>query len=229
MVREVGRAAVLAVCVGAIALLGGCGSTPTGPRPSISPVTTLPVSTPAPQATPTPTPTPAPVLSPAAVPPRSGVSECSITLEVGMDGNASPVYCPDGGINVQAWTYFEKLKPQVMALSPDSTVQQVEAAMCADLSTSTVPIETSAGELAFVTTAGSSSASQTSRRPFPVSAQAVRTQPAGDRCTAPAGIDRPVRTRHTDGCARDRCHVDRRRCSHPGRPIRLLVRGADTR
>ena len=66
-----------------------------------------------------------------------------------MDGNASPVYCPDGGINVQAWTYFEKLKPQVMALSPDSTVQQVEAAMCADLSDSTVPIETSAGELAF--------------------------------------------------------------------------------
>ncbi|HEY6469889.1 MAG TPA: hypothetical protein VI434_08980 [Candidatus Dormibacteraeota bacterium] len=79
----------------------------------------------------------------------SGVSECSLTLEVGMDGNASPVFCADGGINVLAWNYFEKLKPRVMTLGPSATVQQVEAAMCSDLNTSTIPIETSAGELAF--------------------------------------------------------------------------------
>lgn len=67
-----------------------------------------------------------------------------------MDGNASPVLCPGGGINVLAWNYFEKNKPRVMALSSTATVQQVEAAMCSDLATSTVPIETSAGELAFL-------------------------------------------------------------------------------
>ena len=37
-----------------------------------------------------------------------------------------------------------------MVLTPTATVQQVEAAMCSDLATSTVPIETSAGELAFL-------------------------------------------------------------------------------
>src|ERR1700685_2894203 len=101
--RKVGRGALMAACAGAMALLGACASTPNGSGPSISPVTTPLIFAPTSQATPTPQPTPtptaAPILSPAAVPPLSGVSECSITLEVGMDGNASPVYCPDGGIN----------------------------------------------------------------------------------------------------------------------------------
>jgi hypothetical protein len=132
----------------AVAALAACGSASGGPTgPSASPVTTLPVATSTPQATPTPTPEPA--LPPAAVPPASGVSECSVVLQIGADGNASPVFCPDGGINVMAWTYFAKLNTLVMALSSDADVQQVETAMCTDLKNSTIPIETSAGQLAF--------------------------------------------------------------------------------
>jgi hypothetical protein len=83
------------------------------------------------------------------VPPATGVTECSLTLQIGQDGNAGPVLCPDGGINVLAWNYFAKLSPLVLALSPAASVQQVETAMCTDLKTSTTPIETSAGQLAF--------------------------------------------------------------------------------
>ncbi len=153
MNRKVGREALLAVCVGAVAMLAACGSTPAATGPSISPVTTPLIFAPTSQATPTPqptpTPTPAPALPPAAVAPASGVSECSVALEIGADGNASPVFCPDGGINVLAWNYFAKGNNLVMALTPNADVQQVESAMCKDLQTSTIPIETSAGELAF--------------------------------------------------------------------------------
>lgn len=48
-----------------------------------------------------------------------------------------------------AWAYFAKGNPLVMALSPEAVPEQVETAMCTDLKTSTIPIETSAGQLAF--------------------------------------------------------------------------------
>jgi hypothetical protein len=72
-----------------------------------------------------------------------------LALEIGADGNAGPLFCSDGGVNVRAWTYFAKDNPLVMALSSEAVPQQVETAMCADLKTSTIPIETSSGQLAF--------------------------------------------------------------------------------
>jgi hypothetical protein len=131
------------VGVSAVLVLSACGgsSTPALGAGS-SPAPTSP-------ATQTPTTTAAAALPPAVVPPVPGVSECSVTLQVGADGNAGPLSCPDGGINVLAWNYFAKNHPLVLALTPDASVQQVEAAMCADVRTSTIPIETSTGELAF--------------------------------------------------------------------------------
>jgi hypothetical protein len=123
---------------------GGSGVSPSGASGTS---TASPTSSPTPAVTPSPTPEPA--LPPATVPPAAGVSECSLTLQIGADGNAGPLFCADGGINVLAWSYFAKDNPLVMALSSAAVQQQVETAMCTDLKTSTIPIETSAGQLAF--------------------------------------------------------------------------------
>src|ERR1700681_1207526 len=74
-----------------------------------------------------------PALPPGGVPPASGgVSERSLALDVGADGNAGPLFCSDGGINVFAGT-IAKDNPLVMAPSPEAVPQQLETAMCTDL------------------------------------------------------------------------------------------------
>lgn len=86
--------------------------------------------------------TTAPNLAPVvtrALPPASGppvVAECTSALKETRDGNFSPLYCPNGGINVLAWQAYAKLNPSVMALGPSTTALQVTQAMCADLASS---------------------------------------------------------------------------------------------
>ena len=62
-------------------------------------------------------------------------------LSYGADGNAGPVTCPNGDVNVLAWKYFAPDKPKVMALGPYASPLQVLSAMCADMPHSTYPIE----------------------------------------------------------------------------------------
>jgi hypothetical protein len=87
-------------------------------------------------------------LAPATVPPV--VALCSAQLSYGADGNASPLFCSNGEINRLAWSYFAKDTPKVMALGPNATPSDVEAAVSADMHGSTGPIECSTFQLAYV-------------------------------------------------------------------------------
>lgn len=88
---------------------------------------------------------PAPLL-PAREPPNVG--ECSAQLEFDGDGNASPLMCHNGAINILAWNYFATIDSPLLGLGRDATEQRVETQLCADLDHSTVPIERSAYTLA---------------------------------------------------------------------------------
>jgi hypothetical protein len=101
---------------------------------------------------------PTQVLSPATVPPAYDL--CSEHLSYSADGNASPLICTSGlpwsqmrmplEINVLAWKFFAANKPRVMALGPNASAQVVETAICADLRNSTIAIETSAVDMAYI-------------------------------------------------------------------------------
>ena len=70
-------------------------------------------------------------LAPASEPPVQ--SECSVTVDVAPNGDISPLFCPDGGINVLAWQAYAKRNPSVMSLGRGATSSDVLAAMCNDL------------------------------------------------------------------------------------------------
>ncbi|HZT66034.1 MAG TPA: hypothetical protein VFA11_09630 [Acidimicrobiales bacterium] len=78
------------------------------------------------------------ILSPATVGPVS--DECTLPLTYYQDGNAGPLLCRGGGVNVFAWQDFVEGQvsggprswSQTMALGPNATANQVWQAMCAD-------------------------------------------------------------------------------------------------
>jgi len=70
-------------------------------------------------------------LAPASEPPVQ--SECSVTVDVAPNGDISPLFCADGGINVLAWQAYAKRNPSVMSLGRGATSSDVLAAMCNDL------------------------------------------------------------------------------------------------
>ncbi len=68
------------------------------------------------------------ILPLASVPPVS--RECASGLVLAEDGNAGPLTCKDGGVNVGAWDYYASLKPLLMELTRNATPQQVTSAIC---------------------------------------------------------------------------------------------------
>ena len=83
------------------------------------------------------------ILPPQMTPPVS--AECSIALTDDADGNVSPITCPNGGVNVPAWNYYETNRMAVMSLGPSATASQVLTAMCSQPSTN--PTEENAEQL----------------------------------------------------------------------------------
>jgi hypothetical protein len=117
-------------------------STPSPPAPAPTPTAAA-----TPTATPLP-PTPAPTAKPTAKPvPR--VVACRLRLTIGQDGNAFPLFCSDGDVNLTAWDHFAPIDPRIMSLGGDASYAQFESAYCADMrSDSTFPIENSGVQLA---------------------------------------------------------------------------------
>lgn len=70
------------------------------------------------------------VLWPATV--RPWVSECSQPLVRSADGNASPLNCNQGGLNVRAWRFYAHLGTEVMSLGRGASWGTIKLAMCAD-------------------------------------------------------------------------------------------------
>jgi hypothetical protein len=97
---------------------------PPSPSPPSSPISypTLPPP-------PIGTPVTRRALAPATVLPA--VQLCSAPLQVFQDGNAGPLFCRSGALNVTAWAFFAQLKPRVFPLGPNATLAQIESAICA--------------------------------------------------------------------------------------------------
>jgi hypothetical protein len=104
---------------------------------------------------PLPSPTDAPlgtavaaqVLAPAKVMPAAML--CTTPIEKYQDGNAGPLFCHGGAINVAAWQYFAQIDDHILALGPNPTVDQVKAAIRGDFGNHTTNvIEGSGYELA---------------------------------------------------------------------------------
>ena len=101
-------------------------------------------------AQPSPSPSPSPIFYPTLPPPPVGtpvkrqvlppatvlpvVELCSAPVQVYQNGNAGPLYCFGGEINVLTWKFFvDHLNPKVMALGPNVNLKEIRAALCADL------------------------------------------------------------------------------------------------
>jgi hypothetical protein len=84
------------------------------------------------------------------VPPVAGVVECNIPVTKSADGNATPLGCPDSGVNAAAWDFYEPIAPHLLSLGPNATSTQVTAAACSDVTDAhaTDPEATDAAQLA---------------------------------------------------------------------------------
>lgn len=88
------------------------------------------------------------ILPPATI--RPVVRECHQTLQLSADGNASPLICSSGGLNVLAWNFYATLGTNVMSLGPLPPSSEITTAMCSDMQINhaTTPEEQNAAALA---------------------------------------------------------------------------------
>jgi hypothetical protein len=88
-------------------------------------------------------------LVPAPDPPSPGVTECSLALTHDADGNVTPLFCPDGGINTQAWFTLAPDSPALLSQGAVATASSLAHAICRDIrvSDATAPPEYSMVEL----------------------------------------------------------------------------------
>jgi hypothetical protein len=56
----------------------------------------------------------------------------STPLEYTADGNALPLQCRGGEVNVQAWSFYAAVEPSVLGLGRTATLADFYAAMCRD-------------------------------------------------------------------------------------------------
>ncbi len=128
--------------VAVAAMLSSCSwSSPSAIARSPSPVSSAsPVASPSPVAR--------QVLPPAKSLPV--VALCAQPLATDQTGNAGPLLCSDGGLNVLAWRFYAPLAPKVLSAGPAASLKAAEAAVCGDVITkhATVLEELSAYDLA---------------------------------------------------------------------------------
>ena len=139
---------LLLLAVMAVATLAGCASSTassaqlaksSSPAPravatvQVSPPSPSPgtgIKLPSPSPSPAGTPVAAEILAPAKVMPA--VALCTTPVQAYQDGNAGPLFCRNGALNVAVWNWFESsLHPAVMAAGPGRSATAQEAALCA--------------------------------------------------------------------------------------------------
>jgi len=74
------------------------------------------------------TPVPPQVLPPAQDLPVASL--CSKPIVTTTDGNALPLTCSNGALNVRAWNYYSLISASVLGLGLNPTQGQVESAIC---------------------------------------------------------------------------------------------------
>jgi len=113
-------------------VLGACS--PAQPAAIATPSPT-PTAQPSPSPSPSPSsdevPVPQQVLPPANDPPVAML--CSKPIVAAADGNATPLFCHDGAVNVLAWKYYSDISQSVLSLGLNPNEGQPQAAMCDDI------------------------------------------------------------------------------------------------
>jgi hypothetical protein len=71
------------------------------------------------------------VLAPAPDPPVANL--CSAQITVQADGNAKPLLCTSGAVNVQAWKFYSSISASILGLGLNPTQGQAESAVCDDI------------------------------------------------------------------------------------------------
>lgn len=109
----------------------GDQKSPSTVAPTTSTTTPPTTTTTVPPTTTTTAPVQSDILAPATTPPV--VDECSLSILTTADGNAKPLFCPDGGINVLAWNFYvgEGFSP-LLGLGPSASEATVIQTMCTD-------------------------------------------------------------------------------------------------
>jgi hypothetical protein len=105
----VARCAIAAAAVVASLGLAACGSSSSAQKPALEQT----------------------ILAPATVAPV--VPECHQAITKSADGNATPLVCDAGGLNVDAWNFYAKLGSSIMSIGKTATVARVAASMCNDV------------------------------------------------------------------------------------------------
>jgi hypothetical protein len=58
---------------------------------------------------------------------------CSAQITTTVDGNATPLLCHSGAVNVQAWKYYASISASILGLGLNPTQGQAESAICDDI------------------------------------------------------------------------------------------------
>ena len=58
---------------------------------------------------------------------------CSAAITGAADGNATPLLCKSGAVNVQAWRFYATVSASILGLGLNPTEGQAESAVCDDL------------------------------------------------------------------------------------------------
>ncbi len=74
---------------------------------------------------------PSQVLPPATDPPVAML--CSKPVVAAADGNASPLFCRNGAVNVNAWSFYSDISQSILGLGLNPAEGQPQAAMCDDI------------------------------------------------------------------------------------------------
>ena len=57
---------------------------------------------------------------------------CSAAITTTANGNAGPLLCHSGAVNVQAWSYYAGVSASILGLGLNPTEGQAESAICDD-------------------------------------------------------------------------------------------------
>lgn len=134
-----------------------CASSPPVATQDATPTPTVSAASPSPSPSPTATsnnpipvgsPVPQQILPPATERPIGQL--CSAPIQTATNGNAAPLLCRGGEVNVQAWRHYAEVSNTVLGLGQNPTQGQVEGALCADIrmNHATASIESSGYQLA---------------------------------------------------------------------------------
>jgi hypothetical protein len=116
----------------AVLMLAACSSpqpTATTTPPPASPT----IQSPSPSSSPSTDEVPVPeqVLPPATDAPVAML--CSRPIVAAADGNATPLFCRSGALNVLAWKYYSDISASILSLGLNPNEGQPQAAMCDDI------------------------------------------------------------------------------------------------